>query len=278
MPSTAGFARLELVLRRAGTIWGVDGYEPRTYGDAMADIYDSWYGDRSDTDAAVEALERLATRDGPGGPRRPVLELGVGTGRLALPLRSRGVDVWGIDASPAMVERLRAKTGGDQVPVAIGDMTAVDLSALPGGRDVRFGVVFVAINTFFNITSKDAQARCLQRVASVLEPDGVFVVEAFVPAMLDTGNVVEARTVAVDHVILSATRHDPDAQLVECQFIEIRESGITMRPLMIRYAPPAELDAMAAVAGLRLLERWSDWRGTPFGDGDDVHVSVYGRH
>jgi hypothetical protein len=155
-------------------------------------------------------------------------------------------------------------------------MAALDLSSLPAGDDVRFRLVVVAINTFFLLTTPDAQQRCLDRVRSVLEAGGLFVLEAFVPHVNRPTNMVEARTVAVDHAILTATRHDPSTQVVESQMIEIRESGIRLRPLMIRYAPPEELDRMAATAGLTLIERWSDWSGTPFADGDGVHVSVYG--
>jgi hypothetical protein len=108
-----------------------------------------------------------------------------------------------------------------------------------------------------------------------LEPEGRFVLEAFVPSVDRPTNMVEARTVAIDHVILTATRHDPDEQTVTSQYIELRESGIRMRPLMIRYALVAELDEMAAAAGLRVVERWSDWEGTPFTEDAHVHVSVY---
>lgn len=252
----------------------MEGYEPHTYGDGIADTYDVWYGEHPDTAAAVDRLAALALQIG----TTKVLELGVGTGRLALPLSERGLEVWGVDASAAMVDMLRRKPHGDDVRVAIGDMAAIDLATLPDGDRARFGVVFVAVNTFFNLTSRDAQHRCLRRVREVLEPNGVFVIEAFVPTVDRPTNLVEARTVAIDHVILTATRHDPDAQTVDCQYIEIRESGIRMRPLRIRYALVAELDAMAADAGLRLTERWSDWNGTPFADGDGAHVSVYAPH
>jgi SAM-dependent methyltransferase len=186
------------------------------------------------------------------------------------------LEVWGVDASKAMVERLRSKPGGATIRVAVGDMAALDLSAIADGPQTRFGVVFVAINTFFNLTTAAAQQHCLQRVREVLTPDGLFVLEAFVPDLDRPTNVVEARTVALDHVILTATRHDPIEQTVTCQYIEIRESGIRMHPLVVRYAPPAELDAMAAAAGLRLVERWSDWRGSRFTESANVHVSVYG--
>jgi SAM-dependent methyltransferase len=181
----------------------------------------------------------------------------------------------GVDASAAMVEQLRAKPGSDVVRVVVGDMADLDLSAIDGGVGARFGVVVVAVNTFFLLTSADAQQRCMASVAAVLDDDGVFVLEAFVPDVDRPTNVVEARTVETDHVILTATRHDPTTQTVATQMIEIRESGIRLRPTMVRYARPEELDRMAASAGLALRERWSDWSGTPFEDGDGVHVSVY---
>ena len=252
----------------------MEGYEPHSYGDGIADTYDLWYGEHPDTAATVDRLVALAARVG----TTTVLELGVGTGRLALPLAQHGLEMWGIDASAAMVDALRRKPNGNDVRVAIADMADIDLATLPGGHDARFGLVFVAINTFFNMTSRDAQARCLRRVREVLEPKGLFVIEAFVPAVDRPTNMVEARTVEVDHVILTATRHDPENQTVDTQYIEIRESGIRLRPLRIRYAPVAELDTMAADAGLRLVERWSDWHETPFADGDGAHVSVYAPH
>jgi SAM-dependent methyltransferase len=183
----------------------------------------------------------------------------------------------GIDTSQAMVDLLRSKPGGAGIPVAIGDMAALDLSAITGGSELRFGLVFVAVNTFFLLTTSAAQHQCLERVRDVLEPGGLFVLEAFVPTVDRPTNLVEARTVALDHVILTATRHDPIEQTVTSQYIELRESGIRMRPLVIRYAPVAELDALAAAAGLQLVERWSDWKGTPFAESATGHVSVYER-
>ncbi|HEV3227710.1 MAG TPA: class I SAM-dependent methyltransferase [Acidimicrobiales bacterium] len=249
----------------------MEGHGPHSYGDGIADAYDDWYGDQFDTAAAVDALAALVPQTG----TRRLLELGIGTGRLALPLVDRGFDVWGVDASTAMVDRLHDDPRGRTIPLAVGDMADVDLDALPGGASARFAVVFVAVNTFFNLTSADAQAHCLDRVRAVLEPAGAFVLEGFVPAVDRTSTRVDARTIELDHVILTASRHDADEQLVTGQHIEIRESGIKLRPWMIRYAPPAELDAMAAAAGLHLAARWSDWKGTAFADGDNVHVSVY---
>lgn len=249
----------------------MEGYGSASYGDAFADIYDEWYGDLSETEDAVAALAALAQRTG----STRVLELGIGSGRLALPLAARGLELSGIDTSQAMVDLLRSKPGGAEMPVAVGDMAALDLSPMTGDAEPRFGLVFVAINTFFNLTTADAQQRCLRRVRDVLGAGGLFVLEAFVPTVDRPTNVVEARTVALDHVVLTATRHDPIEQTVTSQYIELRESGIRMRPLVIRYAPVAELDAMADAAGLHLVERWSDWKGSPFTENANVHVSVY---
>jgi SAM-dependent methyltransferase len=252
----------------------MDGYGPSSYGDGMADVYDEWYATRGDIDGAVATLATLASSAGPSPG--PVLELGIGSGRLALPLAASGVDVWGIDASAAMVARLRAKPGGDQVPVAVGDMADLDLSSLTGGNETRFTVVFAADNTFFNLTTSPAQARCLERAREILVPKGHLVIEAFVPAPDAPTSSVDARTVALDHVVLTVTRHDPLSQTVDGQHIELRESGVRLHPWSIRYVLPDELDALASTAGFSLVERWSDWRRTPFTADDSVHVSVYG--
>jgi SAM-dependent methyltransferase len=204
-----------------------------------------------------------------------VLELGVGTGRLALPLTASGVKVWGIDASPAIVATLRAKPGGDAVPVAVGDMAELDLSSVQGGAATRFSLVFAADNTFFNLISAEAQARCLEHVRAVLAPQGRLVIEAFVPAPDAPASSVDARTVAVDHVVLTVTTHDSASQTVAGQHIELRESGVRLHPWSIRYLSPDQLDNMASEAGLRLVERWSDWRLTPFTTDDNSHVSVF---
>jgi SAM-dependent methyltransferase len=249
----------------------MDGYGPATYGDGMADVYDEWYATRGDIIGAVAALAALASAAGPG----PVLELGVGSGRLALPLAASGAEVWGIDASPAMVARLRAKPGGDRLPVVVGDMAELDLSLLRGGSETRFSLVFAADNTFFNLTTLEAQARCLERVRTVLGPKGRLLIEAFVPALDAPASSVDARTVAVDHVVLTVTTHDAASQTVSGQHIELRESGVRLHPWSIRYVAPDELDRMASAAGLSLVERWSDWRMTPFTADDSTHVSIY---
>lgn len=240
-------------------------YEASTYGERIADVYDNWPLRPRDAEQAADTLAALA---GSG----PILELGIGTGRIALPLLERGCRVHGIDASPAMVGRLGAKPGGDRIPVTIGDFADM---AVEG----RFSVIFVAYNTFFGLPSQEAQIRCFAGVAEHLDEDGAFVVEAFVPdlARFDRGQRLGAFQVGPGDVYLEASVHEPVAQRVHSQQIHIREDGIRLYPVQIRYAWPSELDLMARLAGLRLRERWADWRREPFGPGSGAHVSVYAR-
>ena len=245
----------------------MDGYDASTYGDRFADVYDDWYGDVTDADACTARLAALAAAREVG----PILELGVGSGRLAIPLAARDLEVHGLDASTAMLDRLRAKPGADRVTTAHGDMA----DPPPG----PWAVVFVAFNTFFNLASEDAQRRCLAAVAASLRDDGCFVVEAFVPA--DEGPATEGsvtpRRIAADEVVLSVSQHDRRQQTISGSHVHLTEAGTRLRPWHLRYASPRQLDDMAAVAGLVLQERWADWDGTPFDDAATVHVSVYGR-
>lgn len=249
----------------------MEGYDASTYGDRFADVYDDWYGDVTDVDACAGALAALV-RDAGGGP---LLELGVGSGRLALPLVALGVDVHGIDSSAAMVERLRAKPGGAEVTATIGDMAELDLfDAGP------FAVVVVAFNTLFNLGTAALQQRCLERVASLLQPGGCFVVEAFVPRD-DVGpgvqSAVTPRRITADEVVLSVSQVDGEAQTISGQHVHLREQGIRLRPWHLRYATPEQLDGMAERAGLHLATRWSGWHGEAFTGASTVHVSTYRR-
>jgi SAM-dependent methyltransferase len=239
---------------------------PAAYGDAFADVYDDWYADVSDVQATVECVERLAA----GGP---VLELGIGTGRLALPLAARGVPITGVDASEAMVAELRKKPGGDALEVLVADM-AEDLPTGP------FCVVFAAFNTLFNLPTEAAQIRALALAASRLGPDGCVVVEAFVPEEELPGEHgrVEVRRVTAQRVVLCVSRVEPGEHRAGGQFVEVGADGtVRLRPWAVRYATPPELDAMATAAGLALTERWADWRQTPFDRDSAQHVSVYRR-
>ena len=247
----------------------VEGYDAGSYGRGFADVYDEWYGDVSDIDATVNGVARLAADTG----SRRVLELGVGTGRLAMPLAARGLDVVGVDASPEMLDRLRAKEGAAAVRAVLGDMAQVGELDIGG----PVGVVFAAFNTFFNLTSRAAQVACLRGCAHHLVPGGFVAIEAFVPPDPSTApnSVVSPRTIAADHVVLTVARRDEAAQTIAGQHIEISERGIKLRPWMVRYAAPRELDEMAAEVGLTLVRRDADWRGTPFDDTSTAHVSVY---
>jgi SAM-dependent methyltransferase len=240
-------------------------YDITTYGERMAEIYDQWPCVPQNTDAIVAGLVRLA---GAG----PILELGIGTGRVALPLAEHGLRVHGIDASPAMVARLRQKPGGECIPVTIGNFA--DLAV-----EGRFTLVFVVFNTFFGLLSQDDQVRCFQRVAQHLTDDGVFVLEAFVPDLsrYDRGQRVEARQVETDHVHLATSMHDPVQQRVVTQQVVVTAQGLRLYPVQTRYAWPSELDLMARLAGLQLRHRWAGWAEEPFTASSESHVSVYAR-
>ena len=248
----------------------MDGYTARTYGDAFADVYDDWYADVGDAATAVRTVHEL----GGGGA---VLELGVGSGRLAVPLAAAGCEVWGIESSPAMLDLLAARPGSDAVHAVLGDM-ADPAVAIAGAGAPPFAAVVAAFNTFFLLADDGAQERCLRSVVPLLAPGGVVVLECFVPADPPPAveRVVEPRTVAVDHVVLTCTEHDPVTQVVRGQHIEVRESGTRLRPWVLRYATPAQLDELAAAAGLDLAARWGGWGRDPLQPADAMHVSVYG--
>jgi SAM-dependent methyltransferase len=242
------------------------GYDQSTYGDSIAEVYDRWPDVPADTDDTVAFL---AERAGGG----PVLELGVGTGRVALPLAARGLEVHGIDASAAMVAKLRAKPGGEGVQVHLGDFADVAV-------DGRFALVFVVFNTFFALLSQEDQVRCLAGVAGRLRPGGRFVLEAFVPdvARFDRGQRVDAVAVGDAEIRLNASSHDPLHQRVRSQHVLIDAAGgVRLYPVQIRYAWPSELDLMARLAGLELVERHGGWLAEPFTAASARHVSVWAR-
>jgi SAM-dependent methyltransferase len=239
-------------------------HQPWTYGESFADVYDDWYGDVSDIEATVACIAQLAGS-------RPVLELGVGTGRLARPLAATGIDVWGVDASAAMLDHL------DGAPVRT---LVADMAHLPFGTERRFGVAFAAYNTFLNLTTEAEQAACLQEVSAVIRPGGVVAIEAFVPAgdVPDGPGPVTAQTVALDRVVLAVADHDAATQTVTGQHIELRDGQAPrLRPWRLRYLHPEQLDELAVDAGLRREYRWSDWSGTPFRPDSEAHVTIYRR-
>jgi SAM-dependent methyltransferase len=242
----------------------MDDYRPETYGDRIADLYDAMTAAMPDP---VDCVDRLAELAGPG----PALELGIGTGRVALPLAARGVEVHGIDASAAMVERLRAKPGGEAIPVTIGDFA--DLPVEGGYR-----LVYAVFNTFFSLLTQDDQVRCFRAVADRLTPDGAFALELFVPdpTLHPGGQSIRTRHLGLDLARFDLALHDPVAQRVDFQNVLLTADGARLLPGSVRYAWPAELDLMARLAGLRLRERWGGWRREPYtGSTSGLCVAVY---
>lgn len=244
------------------------GYDSTSYGDAFADVYDEWYADVTDVDATVELICRLA------GPAGRVLELGVGTGRLAAPLAAAGLVVTGVDSSAAMLAQLRARCTADGVEVTavLGDM----VDGLPGGP---FDVVLVAYNTLFNLLDDGAQGACFEQVAARLATDGTFVVEAAVPDdESGPGADITLRSMAADRVVLSVSDHRPELGRTWGQFVELSEDGgVRLRPWSIRWSTPDELDEMGRQAGLTSTERVADMSGTPFHERSATHVTMYRR-
>ena len=268
--NTHGTAGRKLIRLRklagAGQISAVKDYKPAMSFDAKhAGVYDV-VSHRGDEDDAVAFLERCAA----GGS---ALELAIGTGRIALPLAARGINVKGIDISEAMVEQLRAKPGGDRIAVTIGDFADVNVAG-------TYPLIYVVYNTLFNLLTQDEQVRCFQNVAAHLTDAGVFVVEAFVPTWLHrlrNDQYVDAEAIGVRTVRLDVGRHDPVEQLLDESHVTLSASGIHLNPIVCRYAWPSELDLMARLAGLRLQQRWGGWNGEPFVASSQLHVSVYGR-
>jgi hypothetical protein len=243
-------------------------YSDSTYGDSIADQYDEWYRDVAfggDLHATVSFLHEIAGQDA-------ALELGIGTGRVALPLKAKGPAVQGIDASSAMVERLRAKRGGPDVPVTIGSFADFDLGQ-------QFRLVYVVSNTFFALASQEEQVSCFEAVARHLDARGAFVMEAFVPDLTryQRGQHVGAARVGLDDVRLDVSTFDPSDQVVNSQHVVLSRGDVRLFPVRIRFAWPSELDLMARLAGLQLKERWGDWDRTAFRGDGAKHVSVWER-
>ena len=244
----------------------MDNVNASTYGDRMAEVYDDIHQQLSTPEVVDPMVDVLADLAGDGR----ALELGIGTGRVALPLAARGVEVQGLDASEAMVAQMRDKPGGVDIPVTFGDFEQV-------GVEGRYSLVYVVFNTLFALPSQEAQVNCFCNIASHLREGGVFLMEAFVPDMtrFDRGQRISAGLVEADRVSLDLDRHDPTTQTVASSHIYITPEGLRMYPVNIRYAWPSELDLMARLAGMKLRRRWSDWRRNPFTSASTSHVSVY---
>lgn len=245
----------------------MDGYDETTYGRLWAPYYDHMYHDVEDS--MIDLLARHA-----GDPPR-ALELAIGTGRIALPLRERGVDVSGIDISEEMVALLRAKAGGESVQVTFGDFGDVAV-------DDSFPLVYLAFNTIFGLLTQERQVECFENVASHLEPGGRFIIDCFVPDMqrFDHHNtrLGVSSIASIDEHIYEMSIHDPVSQRISTHVVKRSTDGSSVvLPVEIRYAWPAELDLMARLAGLELEDRfgWYDLR--PFTERSTSHMSIYVR-
>tara|TARA_R110000787_G_scaffold187546_1_gene299397 strand:+ start:183 stop:914 length:732 start_codon:yes stop_codon:yes gene_type:complete len=237
-------------------------FGPATFGELNADDYDALH-DPGTTEESVALIAELA------GKGR-ILELAIGTGRMALPLKQRGHDISGIEGSPAMVAKLREKPGGADIPVVIGDMADV-------GIEGPFDFTFLVFNTLFNLTSQADQVRCFRNVADRLAPGGAFLVETFVPDFSHYHDNHSLRTMQVGFSSLwfEAKMHDPVEQVIDYQRVRITAGGTRLVPLKMRYAWPQEIDLMANLAGLERAHRWGGWQREPFTAKSEMHVSVY---
>lgn len=240
-------------------------FDAGTFGQLYADEYDQRHVPPT-LEASVALIAKVA------GPGARILELASGTGRVTLPLAERGFVIEGIEGSSEMVDKMRAKPGGADIPVTVGDMADV-------GRDGPFDHVFLVFNTLFNLTTQEAQVRLFRNVATRLRPGGTFLIEAFVPdfSAFTENQRTKLREMDLDHVMFEMVEHDPVRQRLNFQRIRIVKGWTTLSPLVLRYARPPELDLMAQIAGLRLRDRWGGWRREPFTAASTMHVSVYER-
>jgi len=234
------------------------------FGEGVAAGYDVGCGEvfsAGDIAATVDFLATLAQ----GGR---VLELAIGTGRIALPLAARGVEVHGIDLSRAMVDQLRAKPGGESIPVTMGDLSSTRVEG-------AFDLVYLVFNTIENLTTQAAQVACFRNAAAHLEPGGCFVVEVEVP---DLQRIPYGETIRPWRA--TPTRWDFDEydvveQGLVSHHFSVVDGSLVQNSIPFRYVWPAELDLMAELAGMRRLERWGDWDRRPFTNLSRKHVSVW---
>jgi SAM-dependent methyltransferase len=196
------------------------------------------------------------------------LELGIGTGRVALPLARRGVPVHGIELSRAMAARLHAKPGGADVGVTIGDFATTRL-------DGTFALAYLVFNTISNLTTQAAQVACFRNVAAHLEPGGCFVIEVGIPELRRLPPGETHRVFHVSETSWGIDEYDVATQGLTSHHFEVVDGRLERVSVPFRYTWPAELDLMAELAGMRLRERWAGWRREPFTSESRQHVSVW---
>jgi SAM-dependent methyltransferase len=228
------------------------------FAGAVAERYDATLGERGDPAVVAATVDFLADLAGDGA----ALELGIGTGRIALPLAARGVRVHGIDLSPDMVAQLRAKPGGPEIPVTIGDFVTANAGE-------AFSLAYLVFNTINNLTTQDAQVACFANVAAQLAPGGCFVVEAGVPG----ANGLRVFDLSDTHV--GVDEYDAATQRLVSHHFSLVDRHWERLSMPFRSVSPAELDLMARMAGMRPRERWSGWQREPFTAERTRHVSVW---
>jgi SAM-dependent methyltransferase len=235
------------------------------FDEPVARQYDQRYAHQFEPAFTGPAVDFLAGLAGPGGT---ALELGIGTGRLALPLSQRGIRVHGIELSPAMAAQLRSKPGAAAIGVTIGDFAITR-------ADGTFGLAYLVRNTITNLTTQDAQVDCFRAVAAQLEPGGCFVIEVYVPELrrLPPGERYHAFEVTPGH--LGFEEYDAATQIAISHHYWLADGTTDAYSIPFRYVWPSELDLMARLAGMTLRERWSDWDRSPFTSESRSHVSVW---
>ena len=234
------------------------------FGEHVAARFDERYAHQADP-AVVEPIVAFLAELAGGGA---ALELGIGTGRIALPLAERGVPVHGIELSEAMLGRLRAKPGADRIGTTVGDFATATV-------DASFAVAYLVANTIMNLTTQDEQVACFQNAAAHLEPGGCFVIEVLVPGLrrLPPGERFQLFDVSAGH--LGLDEYDVARQGLVSHHYWIEAGTVEVLSPPFRYVWPSELDLMARLAGLSLRERWSSWTREPFTSESTEHVSVW---
>lgn len=229
-----------------------------------AERYDSAAAEMFDPAVVEPVVDFLAALAGSGS----ALELGVGTGRIALPLHQRGVPVQGIDLSEAMTRKLRDKPGGDEIGVTIGDFATTVV-------DGTFTLAYLVFNTIMNLTTQDEQVACFCNVARHLAPGGCFVIEVMVPELQRLPHGETFRPGAITATTVSFDEYDVSGQGLISHHYGVADSPLELRSIPFRYVWPAELDLMARIAGMTLSERWASWTREPFTGDSTKHVSVW---
>jgi hypothetical protein len=234
------------------------------FGEAVAEGYDASVADMFEPAALEPAVRFLAALASPGA----ALELGIGTGRIALPLSQQGVRVSGIDLSSAMVARLRAKPGAEGITVTMGDFATATVEG-------TFRLAYLVFNTIMNLTTQDEQVACFCNVAAHLEPGGCFVIEVSVPDLqrLPPGETVRPFTVSPTR--LGFDEYEVASQGLVSHHYRVEGGRLDVASFPFRYVWPSELDLMARLAGMTLRERWSGWEREPFASDSTKHVSVW---